>query len=1241
MPEILGLSKSISGFDPRSIPGCALWLDGADSSTLTLSGANVTQWRDKSGNGYSPTGTSVFPTYSSSSNCVTWNGTANTQLTFPVGISNAVVGTSFSIFIVELRTNGGGDNFIVRGSNTALNSNLLIGHIGPTTLRFAYYGNDLDATVPTYVVGEPRAMGYYEYSKPGRAIYVNGILLASDANASDVLSWSGAILGGSGPVWPAYSGSVFEILMYKPSLTTVQRQQVEGYLAWKWGLETTPSISVPTSISGLGLWLDAADTASMTFSGASVTQWNDKSGNGRNYATYVTPPVYASADGGGVTFSNGQTLYNSDSWSGNGASVDIFVVSTPWAFTQYNDWRTLLRGAGHHIIIEYNSARLGFYNSGFYQFGSLTLGNTKSLLYVTVNSAFVSSAALNGTSALSLAGGTQASWYQPFYWIGGVDQSQPWGTINELLIYSRNLSTTERQDVESYLANKWRVSTPVQVLPTAHPFTSIRPFTRYFNPTDIDTCLLWLDGADTTTMTPSNPSSGTSITSWRDKSSNGVVYSSGVIPNYTAYTAGSPVYVTGGGLNFNPSTPAGGTFTNGVSQSLNAVGGFPLNGTGFTAFAIAKATGTMTSYNAYFTWASAVEFMSFDAFGGAPGAGYGSSLYLDSGGLNTVAASRTLGTSTQIQTLRSSPTGATFYVNGNLSNTTAFSYTQTGNSVASNFWVAGQAPGNRTFSGTIYELLLFNTALSTSQRQQIEGYLAQKWGIQASLPTHPFKTFPPSTALPFSPTNISGCALWLDASDTSSFSFSSGSNISQWRDKSGNGRNGTASNSPVLTLNQQAGLPVVTLASASSQFFDFGNTLNLGTNALTIFFVGKTPLSVNQGFIGKSSSRGLAGRWFLIYEPAVGLYFAVDPAAAGTSNALTTFKSTAGQFAIYSASTDRTPSNYLYTNGRLVGSVAFSNSTNFSTTDKLYVGAYQDSTGLAPQPGFYYNGTIGEIIVYTGILSTAQRQQVEGYLAWKWDLVPRLLYPVITGFSASVNASAWIAYTFTSTSTSGTLVVPAGKTITVDYLLVGGGGGASGYIGGGGGGGYYIYTTSASFTPGTYTISVGTGGTGQVGTNAPSPTGGGNTMIVRSGTTIATGPGGGGAAPIGGLAGSSGPFTGGSYNGGTINSGGGAGAGANGSNGGTNGGNGGTGVQFSITGTARFYGGGGGGGWYTGNVPGTGGAGGGANGATSYNPGSSNNGVNGLGGGGGGATGGGSSIGGNGGSGVAIIRIYS
>ena len=54
---------------PTQIPGCALWLDAADASTVTLSGANVTAWKDKSGNGYDaiqPT-TAYQPTYVSQS----------------------------------------------------------------------------------------------------------------------------------------------------------------------------------------------------------------------------------------------------------------------------------------------------------------------------------------------------------------------------------------------------------------------------------------------------------------------------------------------------------------------------------------------------------------------------------------------------------------------------------------------------------------------------------------------------------------------------------------------------------------------------------------------------------------------------------------------------------------------------------------------------------------------------------------------------------------------------------------------------------------------------------------------------------------------------------------------------------------------------------------------------------------------------------------------------------------------
>jgi hypothetical protein len=46
--------------------------------------------------------------------------------------------------------------------------------------------------------------------------------------------------------------------------------------------------------------------------------------------------------------------------------------------------------------------------------------------------------------------------------------------------------------------------------------------------------------------------------------------------------------------------------------------------------------------------------------------------------------------------------------------------------------------------GYIYELVVYNSALSTASRNAMEGYLAWKWGLVASLPaSHPYKNYPP------------------------------------------------------------------------------------------------------------------------------------------------------------------------------------------------------------------------------------------------------------------------------------------------------------------------------------------------------------------------------------------------------------------------------------------------------------------------------------------------------------------
>ena len=232
------------------------------------------------------------------------------------------------------------------------------------------------------------------------------------------------------------------------------------------------------------------------------------------------------------------------------------------------------------------------------------------------------------------------------------------------------------------------------------------------------------------------------------------------------------------------------------------------------------------------------------------------------------------------------------------------------------------------------------------------------------------------------------------------------------------------------------------------------------------------------------------------------------------------------------------------------------------------------------------------------------------------------------------SVDGYIIHTFTS---SGTFTITSPSKLLVDILCVGGGGGAGGYIGGGGGGGV-VTSLSTLLDAGSFAITVGAGGTGQVGTATPSATAG----SASSMDTILTAAGGGASAPVGGVAGSSGAFTGGAWDNTHSNSGGGAGAGQNGADGTAGGGgNGGNGVSSSISGTATYYGGGGGGGFYTGSQ-GVGGLGGGAAGAPTYNPSTHYDGTNGLGGGGGGSSGGGASIGGDGGSGVVIVRyLYS
>ncbi|MFM6252842.1 MAG: hypothetical protein ACKPEQ_27480, partial [Dolichospermum sp.] len=87
-----------------------------------------------------------------------------------------------------------------------------------------------------------------------------------------------------------------------------------------------------------------------------------------------------------------------------------------------------------------------------------------------------------------------------------------------------------------------------------------------------------------------------------------------------------------------------------------------------------------------------------------------------------------------------SGTDATPYVDGTAQNTKAgMIVTATGLAIGSLM-----ASATQFWFGIVAEIIIVNSAVTTTVRQFIEGYLAWKWGLTANLPdNHPFKFNPP------------------------------------------------------------------------------------------------------------------------------------------------------------------------------------------------------------------------------------------------------------------------------------------------------------------------------------------------------------------------------------------------------------------------------------------------------------------------------------------------------------------
>jgi hypothetical protein len=279
----------------------------------------------------------------------------------------------------------------------------------------------------------------------------------------------------------------------------------------------------------------------------------------------------------------------------------------------------------------------------------------------------------------------------------------------------------------------------------------------------------------------------------------------------------------------------------------------------------------------------------------------------------------------------------------------------------------------------MHEVLHFSTVLSLQQRQQAEGYLAWKWGLQGSLPsTHLYYFRPPTnkdTFLRFSPSSISGLKLWIDAQDATTVTLTGGSNITQVRDKSSNAY--VFSNATGFTYNAS------TFNTSYPSFYNrtAGGNRHLGSNTAVLQTQPMTVMVI---------ARQLGNQWANLFDAAIGnnrmTYFTNQDVADSEMFAGSELIATANYFngsntlmTMYFSTTN----SQMLLNGNTTSVLSGNVGTNSLST--LILGNNNPVTKTQN-----WNGNICEMLFFSGSLSLRDRQNVEGYLAWKWGLQSNL-----------------------------------------------------------------------------------------------------------------------------------------------------------------------------------------------------------------------------------------------------------
>ena len=150
-----------------------------------------------------------------------------------------LVGSDYTIFVVEARSSNKAMNLFLCGSVSSPNTNLHLGYRTDIKITQAHFENDIDKNVSNFTSTVLRMHSFVFSKISGKAIYTNGgtgSFNASSNNTLPLTSYQGSSIGNcANQVY--YQGSIAEIITYSRALTNKERQGVETYLSKKWGIK--------------------------------------------------------------------------------------------------------------------------------------------------------------------------------------------------------------------------------------------------------------------------------------------------------------------------------------------------------------------------------------------------------------------------------------------------------------------------------------------------------------------------------------------------------------------------------------------------------------------------------------------------------------------------------------------------------------------------------------------------------------------------------------------------------------------------------------------------------------------------------------------------------------------------------------------------------------------------------------------------------------------------------------------